>query len=96
NSAYSWTHGYLNTINGTACSVGGRNNTASGSDSAVFGNGNISTANYSFAFGNGNTVGHHYARSLGGYKGSTLYQGELLVWAYRDTSLGTNPFVSRR
>ncbi|QMV33152.1 hypothetical protein KMC46_gp33 [Ralstonia phage Gamede] len=96
NSAYSWTHGYLNTINGTACSVGGRNNTASGSDSAVFGNGNTSTANYSFAIGNGNTVGHHYARSLGGYKGSTLYQGELLVWAYRDTSVGTNPFVSRR
>ncbi|AXG67773.1 hypothetical protein [Ralstonia phage GP4] len=96
NSAYSWTHGYGNTANGTAVSIGGRNNTASGSDSAVFGNGNTSTANYSFAIGNGNTVGHHYARSLGGYKGSTLYQGELLVWAYRDTSVGTNPFVSRR
>ncbi|UWI83510.1 putative non-contractile tail fiber protein [Ralstonia phage BHDT_So9] len=96
NSAYSWTHGYLNTINGTACSVGGRNNTASGSDSAVFGNGNTSTANYSFAIGNGNTVGHHYARSLGGYKGSTLYQGELLVWAYRDTAAPASPFVSRR
>ncbi|CAH0532143.1 hypothetical protein UAM5_00026 [Ralstonia phage UAM5] len=96
NSAYSWSHGYMNTTNGTASTVGGRNNTSSGSDTAIFGNGNTSTGNYSFAIGNTNTVGHHYARSLGGYKGSTLYQGELLEWAYRDTSVGTNPFVSWR
>lgn len=94
-ATYGIASGQGQTVSGTASVALGRGHTVSGANALAIGQGNTVSSDNSIALGNTGTVNssNAYSALMGGYKARSVMAGNSVNWAYRDSSVGTNPLI---